>query len=98
MDNDVHNQQREKAIFKIFSVTIQGQSEAHISCVNLIFRTQFTGIILKVTLSNLVFRASNVILDNVCSFNVTITNCKFMNCSYGVGVRQKESLLPSCQK
>ena len=99
MDNDVHNQQREKAIFKKFkSVTIQGQSEAHISCVNLIFRTRFTGIILKVTLSNLVFRASNVILDNVCSFNVTITNCKFMNCSYGVGVRQKESLLPSCQK
>lgn len=99
MDNDVNNQQREKVIFRIFkSVTIQGQSEAHISCVNLTFRTRFTGIILKVTLSNLVFRASNVILDNVCSFNVTITNCKFMNCSYGVGVQQEKSLLPSWQK
>ena len=84
------------------SVTIKGQfSEAHISCQNpadLIFGTHATGGILQVTLFNLVFNATRVILYNVCSFNVEITKCKFVNCPYGVGRRQEESLAPSCQK
>ena len=65
---------------------------------DLIFGTHAAGDILKVTLFNLVFNATNVILYNVCSFDVTITKCKFMNCQYGVGMRQKESFAPSCQK
>ena len=84
------------------SVTIQGQfSEAYISCKNpadLIFGTYTTGGILEVTLSNLVFNATNVLILYVCSFNVTMTKCKFMNCQYGVGMRQKESFALSCQK
>ena len=84
------------------SVTIQGQiSEAHISCKNpadLSFGPHTTGGILEVTLSNLVFNATNVTLNNVSSFNVAITKCKFMNCQYGVHILQKESFVPSCQK
>ena len=84
------------------SVTIQGQiSEAHISCKNpadLSFGPHTTGGILEVTLSNLVFNATNVTLNNVSSFNVAITKCKFMNCQYGVHMLQKESFAPSCQK
>ena len=84
------------------SVTIQGQfSEAHISCENpadLIFGTHATGGILEVTLSNLVFNATDVIFYNVSSFNVSIIKCKFMNCRYGVDMRQEESSAPSRKK
>ena len=97
--NDPNGEQR-VMIFK--SVTIQGQfSEAHISCKNpadLIFGTDTTGGNLEVTHSNLVFNATNVILYNVCSFNVAITKCKFMNCQYGVGIVQRKSVAPNCQK
>ena len=84
------------------SVTIQGQfAEAHISCKNpndLIFGAHVTGGFLKVTLSNLVFSKSRVIFHNVCAFNVVITKCKFMNCPYGIGIRQEESFALACQK
>ena len=84
------------------SVTIQGQfSEAHISCetpAGLIFGTHTTGGILEVTLSNLVFNATNVQFPYVCFFNVAITKCKFMNCQYGVAVRQEDLFPPSCQR
>ena len=96
------NPDGEQMIKILKSVRIQGQySEAHISCKNtagLIFGTHTTGGILEVTLSNLVFNATNVILYKVCSFNLAITKCKFMNSQYGVYVLQKESFAPSCQR
>ena len=96
------NPDGEQMIKILKSVRIQGQySEAHISCKNtagLIFGTHTTGGILEVTLSNLVFNATNVTLNNACSFNVAITKCKFMNCQYGVHMLQKESFAPSCNK
>ena len=79
------------------SVTIHGQfSEAHISC-NLMFDAHASGGLLNVSLSNLVFDKSSVIL-NVCAFNVVITKCRFMNCSYGVVVRQQNLYPPACKK
>ena len=83
------------------SVTIQGYSaEAHISCVNpndLIFATVATPGRLNVTLSNLVFHNSRVILRYLCAFNLVITKCRFMNCPYGVGIGQEESFAVACQ-
>ena len=83
------------------SVSIQGQfAEAHISCENpndLIFATLAIPGRLKVTLSNLVFHNSKVILRYVCAFNVVITKCRFINCPFGVGMRQDESFALACQ-
>ncbi|KAL9956301.1 hypothetical protein ACROYT_G037763 [Oculina patagonica] len=84
------------------SITIQGQfTDAHISCKNpndLIFGSHATGDLLKVTLSNLVFSNTRVIFHNVCAFDVVITKCRFMNCPYGVGIRQENSSALACQK
>ncbi|KAL9956299.1 hypothetical protein ACROYT_G037761, partial [Oculina patagonica] len=79
-------------------VTIHGQfSEAHIFC-DLIFGTHATGGLFNITLSNLVFNNSKVSLYNVCAFYVIITKCRFMNCPYGVGIRQENSSALACQK
>ncbi|XP_078348054.1 uncharacterized protein LOC144633132 isoform X1 [Oculina patagonica] len=84
------------------SITIQGQyAEAHISCENpndLNFATLATAGLLKITLSNLVFNNTGVILRYVCAFNVVITKCRFMNCPYGVGMQQEESFALAYQK
>ena len=85
------------------SVTIHGQfAEAHISCKNsngLIFGTHTTGGPLNVTLSNLVFHSSSVILHKVCAFNVVITKCRFMNCLYpAIDLLQENSSAFGCQK
>ena len=75
-------------------MTIQGWlSKAHISCkrrFGLVFEQTKTRA-LKLTLSNLVFQNSGVILRNVRCFDVVITNCKFVNCREAVVMEQEES-------
>ena len=84
------------------SITIEGQfPKAHISCKhheNLTFGSHGRNGSLKVTLSNLAFNNSGVIILRVCSFDVVITNCTFINCLVGVGIRQDESFAYACQK
>lgn len=84
------------------SVSIQGSfSKAHISCEHcdsLAFGTHARNSSLKVTLSNLVFDNTGVLIFNVCSFNVVVSKCRFMNCPVGVGMRQEESSAHACQK
>lgn len=84
------------------NVSIQGQfSKAHISCKNrdgLTFGTNFINGSIKVNLSNLAFDKYGVSFFNVCSFNVVITKCRFINCPIGVGMRQVESSSDTCQR
>ena len=84
------------------SITIEGQfAKAHISCKhheNLTFGSHGGSGSLKVTLSNLAFNNSEVSILRVCSFDVVIMNCTFMNCPVGVGMKQDESSTYACQK
>ncbi|RMX61169.1 hypothetical protein pdam_00005651, partial [Pocillopora damicornis] len=68
------------------SVSIQGvSSPAHISC-GLVFASRSKYGSVEVSLSNLVFNNSRygLVLFNVPSYDVVISNCKFINCTRAI--------------
>ena len=68
------------------SVSIQGvSSPAHISC-GLVFASRSKYGSVEVSLSNLVFKNSRygLVLFNVPSYDVVISNCKFINCTRAI--------------
>ena len=70
------------------SVSIQGvSSPAHISC-GLVFASRSKYDSVKVSLSNLVFNNSRygLVFLNVSSYDVVISDCKFMNCHKAIFV------------
>ena len=68
--------------------------KAHLYC-QLAFRRAGNRI-LRLTLLNLVFHNYGAILNNVSCFNVTISNCSFINCKTAFDMRQRPSAV--CQQ
>ena len=79
-----------EALLKDKSVTVQGwHSKAHVSCSLLFNRSR--DFILRITISNLVFHNSGVIIRNVSCFSVVVTNCTFVNSTDAIVIVQRES-------
>lgn len=77
------------------SVTIQGWfSKAHVFCF-LVFR-RASSRILRLTLSNVIFKDYGVYLYGVSCSNVIISNCSFINCDSAVVLKQLPSRV--CRK
>ena len=79
-----------KALLIDKSVTVQGWlSKAYISCSLSFNRSR--DFILRITLSNLVFHNSGVIIRNVNCFRVVVTDCAFVNSTEAIVIVQRES-------
>ena len=63
-------------------------AKAHISCL-LAFKSA-RNVTLHITLLNLVFNNSGIILHNVSCSKVEVTHCTFVNCKEAVGVEEQE--------
>ena len=72
------------------SVTVQGWlSRAYVSCLLHFYRSR--DVILRITLSNLVFHNSGIIVRNVNCFRVVVADCAFVNSTKAIDIVQKKS-------
>ena len=79
-----------KALLIDKSVTVQGWlSKAYVSCSLSFNRSR--DFILRITLSNLVFHNSGIIVRNVNCFSVVVTDCAFVNSTDAIVIVQRES-------